>query len=64
MNDYGDHPRIYYDGREFRRNGASKMANPFNPYTFHGSWWLAGFNDMDMEIEQKNPKRAAKNKAA
>ena len=64
MSDKGEHPSVYYDGRQCRRNGASKLAIPFNPTTFHGAWFLAGWNDMDLEIEQKNPKRAAKNKAA
>lgn len=64
MNEHGEHPSVYYLGRECRRNGGGKMVNPFASHTFHGSWFLAGWNDMDLEIEQKNPKRAAKNKAA
>lgn len=64
MSNKGEHPSVYYDGRQCRRKGASKLASPFNPATFHGAWFLAGWNDMDLEIEQKNPKRAAKNKAA
>ncbi|MFV3292758.1 hypothetical protein ACNFBR_29040 [Pseudomonas sp. NY11955] len=64
MSDRGEHPSVYYDGRECRRSGGSKLASPFASHTFHGSWFLAGWNDMDIEIEQKNTKRAAKNKAA
>lgn len=64
MSDHGEHPSVYYDGRECRRSGGSKLASPFASHTFHGSWFLDGWNDMDLEIEQKNPKRAAKNKAA
>ncbi|GLO05646.1 hypothetical protein [Pseudomonas putida] len=64
MSDHGEHPSVYYDGRECRRSGGSKLASPFASHTFHGSWFLADWNDMDLEIEQKNPKRAAKNKAA
>lgn len=64
MSERGEHPSVYYDGRDCRRNGGSKMANQFAPHTFHGSWFLAGWNDMNLEIEQKNPRRAAKNKAA
>lgn len=64
MSDHGEHPSVYYDGRECRRSGGSKLASPFASHTFHGSWFLAGWNGMDLEIEQKNPKRAAKNNAA
>ncbi len=64
MTERAEHPTIYYDGRRCRKDGGSKLANPFGPHTHHGAWFLAGWNDMDIEIEQKNPKRAAKNKAA
>ena len=48
MGDHGEHPSVYYLGRECRRNGGGKMANPFASHTFHGSWFLAGWNDMDL----------------
>ncbi|WP_312819157.1 hypothetical protein [Pseudomonas sp.] len=64
MSDRGAHPSFYYLGRECRRNGGGKMANPFTPNTIHGSWLLAGWNDMDMELDHENEKRPAKIKAA
>ncbi len=45
-----DIPRIYYLGRECRRNSGSKLACPFTAITVNGSRWLAGFNDMDIEL--------------
>lgn len=40
----------YYDGRDCRQRGGGKLANPFSAISISGSWWLAGFNDMDMEL--------------
>lgn len=62
MSDCGRHPSVYYLGRECRRNGNGKMANPFASHVPR-LWFLAGWNDMDLEIEQKI-RSAAKNKAA
>ncbi|MFJ4444753.1 hypothetical protein ACIPZ8_22030 [Pseudomonas sp. NPDC089422] len=64
MSNCGEHPSVYHLGRECRRNGGGKMANQFTPNTIHGSWFLAGLNDMDMELEHENEKRPAKIKAA
>ncbi|MEG1628563.1 hypothetical protein [Pseudomonas sp.] len=50
MSNRGVHPAIYYLGRECRRNGGGKLANPFAPISVRGSWFLAGWNDMDIEI--------------
>ncbi|MDD0977099.1 hypothetical protein [Pseudomonas fontis] len=50
MNVHEDIPPIYYDGRECRHHGSGKLANPFSAISIKGSWWLAGFNDMDMEL--------------
>ncbi|WP_420825800.1 ribosome modulation factor [Pseudomonas typographi] len=41
----------YYNGRAARRQNTSKLACPFTPVTYLGSWWLAGWNDMDIELE-------------
>lgn len=64
MSDRGTHPSVYYDGRDCRRNGGGKMANPFTPNTVNGSWFLAGWHDMDIELEHENETRPAKIKAA
>jgi hypothetical protein len=56
MSDRGAHPSFYYLGWECRRNGGDKMANPFTPNTIHGSWFLAGWNDMDFD-ERGEPLR-------
>ncbi|MFJ4387840.1 hypothetical protein ACIP02_26400 [Pseudomonas sp. NPDC089408] len=37
MSDCGEHPSVYYLGRECRRNGGGKMANTFAYHTFHGA---------------------------
>ncbi|GAH97023.1 unnamed protein product, partial [marine sediment metagenome] len=31
MSSHGEHPSVYYLGRECRRNGGGKLANPFTP---------------------------------
>ncbi len=64
MSSPGEHPSVYYLGRECRRNGGGKLANPFTPNTIHGSWFLAGWNDMDMELSHENETRPAKTQAA
>ncbi|WP_280041177.1 hypothetical protein [Pseudomonas sp. Hg5Tf] len=50
MSKRSDIPDDYYDGRECRQNGGGKLANPFSAISIKGAWWLAGFNDMDMEL--------------
>lgn len=59
MKQCDDIPSVYYLGRECRRNGGTKLANPFSPISYHGSWWLAGFNDSDLEIGQQRSRRRA-----
>ncbi|ENB9667866.1 hypothetical protein ABJB81_006301 [Pseudomonas putida] len=63
MSDHGQHPSVYYDGRECRRRGGGKMANPFSPSSVHGAWWLAGFNDADIELGSRHdkPRKMASN---
>ena len=42
-------PRSYFRGREARDNDMAKIVPP----TFKGTdywWWLAGYNDRDMEL--------------
>lgn len=46
-----DIPAVYYEGRSERGRGAAKLACPYSPISVKGGWWLAGWNDMDMEIE-------------
>lgn len=50
MSKRDDIPQVYYDGRECRQRGSNKLANPFSAISIKGAWWLAGFNDMDMEL--------------
>jgi hypothetical protein len=50
MNRRRDIPDDYYDGRECRQRGGDKLANPFSAISIKGAWWLAGFNDMDIEL--------------
>lgn len=64
MSDRGEHPSVYYEGRDCRRNGGGKMANPFTSNTVSGSWFLAGWHDMDIELAHENDTRPAKVKAA
>ncbi|MNJ29699.1 hypothetical protein D3C77_242740 [compost metagenome] len=45
-----DIPDDYYSGRECRQHGGAKLANPFSAISIEGAWWLAGFNDMDLEL--------------
>jgi len=40
----------YRRGKKARDDGASKLANPYQPFTSLWAWWLAGWNDRDMEI--------------
>lgn len=43
-------PRSYFRGREARDNGMAKIV----PVVYKGTdywWWLAGWNDRDMELE-------------
>lgn len=41
---------IYGEGKQNRESGAGKAANPWPYMTEAWSWWLAGWNDRDMEI--------------
>ena len=43
-------PNNYYDGRTARKTGIEKSCNPHQGMTKSWSWWLAGWNDADMEI--------------
>lgn len=42
--------KIYAEGRKSRASSAGKNANPWPHMTEAWSWWLAGWNDQDMEI--------------
>ena len=64
MSKRGVHPTTYYLGRECRRNGGGKLANPFAPTTVNGTWVLAGWNDMDMELSHENETRPTATQAA
>ncbi|CAG8863107.1 hypothetical protein PS627_00043 [Pseudomonas fluorescens] len=59
MKQCDDIPNVYHLGRECRRNGGTKLANPFTAATYHGSWWLAVFHDADIEICAKKGRRRA-----
>ena len=45
-------PRSYFRGREARDEGRAKIV-PINFKDTDYWWWLAGFNDRDMELESK-----------
>lgn len=45
------HPAAYYDGKGQRKNNNEKSANPFTRMTSSWSWWMAGWNDADIELE-------------
>jgi hypothetical protein len=64
MSKRGVYPTMYYLGRECRRNGGGKLPNPFAPTTVNGSWFLAGWNDMDMELSHENEARSTATQAA
>lgn len=40
----------YCEGCSERQSGRGKTANPWPYMTEAWSWWLAGWNDRDMEI--------------
>lgn len=40
----------YEQGKAARDGQASKLANPYTTYGAMWAWWLAGWNDRDMEI--------------
>lgn len=40
----------YEQGRAARASCASKLANPYTTYSKLWAWWMAGWNDQDMEI--------------
>ncbi len=46
-----DLPKAYYDGREARSTNQQKAA-PSYLSTEGKHWWLAGWNDRDMELTQ------------
>ena len=41
---------IYAEGKESRSLENGKAANPWPYMTEAWAWWLAGWNDRDMEI--------------
>lgn len=42
-------PAVYYDGRIARQKGKPKVS-PFSSISADHFWWLAGWNDRDMEL--------------
>lgn len=41
---------VYMEGKIARSSGKGQSANPWSYLTTAWSWWLAGWNDRDMEI--------------
>ena len=44
-------PRAYHIGRERRESGGGKVPPAFLTWA-ERHWWLAGWNDRDMELTQ------------
>ncbi|MEQ6925596.1 hypothetical protein AAUI01_08230 [Pseudomonas mosselii] len=47
---HAPHPAAYYLGRACRDNGQSKHSQPYGWMTADCGWWLAGWNDRDLEL--------------
>lgn len=45
----------YLVGRNARDMGREKAACPYSHMTCDGSWWLAGWNDRDIEVTRCAP---------
>jgi hypothetical protein len=43
-------PGAYYDGKSERRRNQAKDTVPHKPMTRLWAWWLAGWNDCDIEL--------------
>jgi ribosome modulation factor len=54
-----DIPPAYYDGRSCRQNHSSKLACPYTAVSVKGGWFLAGWNDMDMELFSEAQEQSA-----
>ena len=52
------HPGSYHLGRTQRQARAAKLACPYPFLSSDWAWWLAGWNDMDIEIEAKTERPA------
>jgi ribosome modulation factor len=46
-------PLPYRRGRATRLNKESKSVCPYHALTGDRSWWLAGWNDADLELEER-----------
>jgi len=59
-------PPAYYQGRADRQAGRCRLSQPYGHLTVDCGWWLAGWNDKDMEIqlEQEDAPRPAIAQAA
>jgi len=47
------HPSAYQWGRDEREASVAKCACPYPYLSPNWAWWLAGWNDKDIEIEAK-----------
>lgn len=43
-------PEAYQKGQVARTRSRAKKACPYEAYTQNWSWWMAGWNDQDMEV--------------
>jgi ribosome modulation factor len=61
-----EHPAAYYQGHADRQAGRCRLSQPYGHLTVDCGWWLAGWNDKDMEIqlEQEDSPRPAIAQAA
>ena len=47
-------PTAYYQGRLSREKDMAKASDPYRAMTARWAWWLAGYNDMDIELSKGN----------
>lgn len=50
MKEREEYPSAYYLGRSVRNDGESQAANPYSFMTRLWAWWMAGWNDRDIEM--------------
>lgn len=44
----------YHQGRRAHQEGHGKQFNPYARRSKQASWWLAGWNDRDIEVKNES----------
>lgn len=57
VDETSDIPQTYYDGVRARKDGLAKQP-PSELSRVGRSWWLAGYNDKDIELIAQKRRRA------